>query len=251
MSSLFDQNDEINPQLDQSKNYLDELVGEGKKFKTVEDLARGKAEADLYIQLQNARTDELREDYLKMREEATAQAKLQDLIDRLDNTRNTPQLPVETPERTPTPQFDPNKLESLIEDTFSKIEGKRKSETNFAEVQKKLKDQYGSNYQAVLKEKMNELDLSLDDVNSLARKSPTAFYNTLGLNQQRQDDQSMPRNSQRSGFTPKLSEKRTWAFYEKMRKENPKLYYDSKTINQKHDDAVALGIEFQDGDFHA
>jgi len=32
-----------------SKTSLEELVGEGKKFKTVEDLAKGKLEADSFI----------------------------------------------------------------------------------------------------------------------------------------------------------------------------------------------------------
>lgn len=252
MNSLFDQNDD-NPQLDQSKNYLDELVGDGKKFKTVEDLARGKAEADLYISTLNKRSDELREDYLKLREEATAQAKLQDLIDRLEtNNRNTPRLPEETPERQPTPQFDPSKLDSLIEEKLLKTEANRKSETNFRAVQTKLKEQLGSNYQSVLQDKMNELDLTTEDINALARKSPTAFFNTLGLNAPQQDTQMLaPRSTQRPGFSPRLPEKRTWSYYEKLRKENPKIYYDPKIANQMHDDAITLGQEFQDGDFNA
>src|SRR5882757_706831 len=220
MSSLFDQNDDTTPQLDQSKNYLDELVGDGKKFKTVEELARGKAEADLYITTLNRRSDELRADYIKLREEATAQAKLQDLIDRLEsnNNRNAPQLPVEPPERTPTPpKFEMD--ENLIENTFLKLEAKRKADANFKQVQSKLKEQLGSNYQSVLQDKMNELDLTVEDVNTLARKSPTAFFNTLGLNAIQQETLlSAPRSTQRTGFTPRVNEKRTWSYYEKMRK---------------------------------
>lgn len=252
MNSLFDQNDDNTPQLDQNKNYLEELVGEGKKFKTVEDLARGKAESDLYIQTVNRRSDELREDYLKLREEATAQAKLQELIDRLENSNNRqpPQLPEEHLERQP--QFDPNKLDSLIEEKFNKIETTRKATNNFNEVQKKLKEQFGNNYQSLLQEQMDKLDLTTEDINSLARKSPTAFFNTLGLNQPQQENLlTPPRSSQSSGFKPQSKEKRTWSYYENLRKANPKLYYDPKIANQMHDDAIALGQEFQDGDFHA
>lgn len=257
MNSLFDQND--NPQLDQSKNYLDELVGEGKKFKTVEDLARGKAESDLYIQTVNTRADQLRDDYLQLREqlnardsEATAQAKFDEMLSRYETIRNNPQSPVEPPERKPTPQFDPSKLDSLIEEKLLKTEADRKAATNFSSVQKKLKEQLGSNYQSVLQERMNELDLTTEDINSLARKSPTAFFNTLGLNQQQQESLvSGPRSTQRSSFAPKAAEKRTWSYYENLRKANPKIYYDPKIANQMHDDAIALGPEFQDGDFHA
>lgn len=252
MNSLFDQNDEINPQLDQSKNYLDELVGDGKKFKSVEDLARGKAEADLYIETLNKRADQLREDYIKMREEATAQAKLQDLIDRLEN-RTTPQLPAESPERQPTPSFDVSKLPSLIREESIKLESERKADANFKAVQNKLKEQFGHNVQQVLQDRMNSLDLSIEDINSLARKSPTAFYNTLGLNNTQPQESLIapPRSSNNVGFQPRGETKRTWSYYENLRKSNPKIYYDPKIANQMHDDQVRLGEAFQDGDFHA
>lgn len=256
MTSLFDQNDDT-PQLDQSKNYLAELVGEGKKFKTNEELARGKAEADLYIQTVNKRADQLRDDYLQLREqlnardsEETAQAKFEELLARYEVNRTPPQLPVETPERKPTP-FDPSKLDSLIEEKLLKTEANRKAQTNFTEVQKKLKEQLGSNYQSILQDKMNELDLTTEDINALARKSPTAFFNTLQLNQQTENILGAPRSNQRSGFNPKTPERRTWSYYENLRKANPKIYYDPKIANQMHDDALALGTEFQDGDFHA
>lgn len=252
MNSLFDQNDDVTQQLDQNKNYLEELVGEGKKFKTNEDLARGKAEADLYIQTVNRRADELRQDYLKLRDEANAQAKLQELIDRLENSNNRqpPQLPEDNLERQPT--FDPNKLDSLIEEKILKTEAARKATTNYNQVQTKLKEQFGNNYQSILQEQMNKLDLTIEDINSLARKSPTAFFNTLGLNQSQQESLlTPPRSSQSTGFKPQSKEKRTWSYYENLRKANPKLYYDPKIANQMHDDAIALGQEFQDGDFHA
>lgn len=252
MPSLFDQNDDTTPQLDQSKNYLEDLVGEGKKFKSNEELARGKAEADLYIETLNRRSDQLREDYLKLREEATAQAKLQDLIDRLEN-RTTPQPPVEPPERQPTPSFDMTKLPSLIREESIKLETERKSDANFKSVQAKLKEQFGNNAQAVLQDRMNTLELSVEDINSLARKSPTAFYNTLGLNNQQPTESLLapPRSSNNVGFQPRGETKRTWSYYENMRKSNPKIYYDSKIANQMHDDQVRLGEAFQDGDFHA
>src|SRR6267154_5364704 len=94
MENLLDQQQlpQTPPPLDPSKNYLTDLVGPDKKFKTVEDLARGKAEADTTIELFKKRQDELRDDYLKLREEANQQAKLQDLIDRLEHPQNTPQF---------------------------------------------------------------------------------------------------------------------------------------------------------------
>jgi len=246
MTSLFDQNDD-ELQLDQSKNYLDELVGEGKKFKTVEELARGKAESDLYIKTMNVRSDQLREDYLKLREEATAQAKLEDLIARLEtrpSERITPQTPVEPLERQPT--FDPTKLPSLIREESLKLRAEEKADTNFKSVQNKLKEQFGNNAQSVLQERMNSLDLTVDDINSLARKSPQAFFNTLGLNATQQESLvGSPRSTVNSGgFKPQTAQKRTWSYYETLRKANPKLYYDPKIANQMEKDSQEMGVAF-------
>lgn len=251
MPSLFDQDDNSLPTLDQSKNYLEELVGEGKKFKTVEELARGKAEADLYIQTRNVREDQLREDYLKLREELNAKAKFEDYLARLEAPeRLPPQTPVETLERKPA--YDPNEIKSLVQNTIREDAALAKADANFKLVQNKLKEQFGANTQQTLQERMESLDLTADDINNLARKSPTAFFNTLGLNQSTESLVPTPRSTFNSqGFAPASKTDRTWAYYEKMRKENPKAYHSQKITNQMHDDAVRLGPAFQDGDFNA
>jgi len=79
---MADQPDTIDT-IDPSKNYLAELVGEGKKFKTQEDLARGKAESDAYIKILEKRSDELRNDYLKLRDDYSSRAKLEEVVDQL------------------------------------------------------------------------------------------------------------------------------------------------------------------------
>jgi len=83
--SLLDSND--SPQLDSNKAYLEQLVGDGKKFKTAEDLARGKAESDSFIEIMKVRMDELRADHLRLREEHQASAQLKDLIDNYKNPK--------------------------------------------------------------------------------------------------------------------------------------------------------------------
>src|SRR5882762_1576622 len=99
--SLLD-NTNLPNQLDSNKAYLEQLVGEGKKFKTAEDLARGKAESDSFIEIMKARMDELRADHLRLREDHQASAQLKDLIDSLqkskdDTTRDTNRDNVITP----------------------------------------------------------------------------------------------------------------------------------------------------------
>src|SRR5882724_132878 len=147
--NLLDQTQQP-PQFDPTKDYLADLVGPDKKFKTVNDLARGKAEADTTIELFKRRQDELRTDYLKLREEANAQAKLQDLIDRLENpSQNTPVVtpPVTEPKQ---PTIDPAQLQSLVSSSILEHETNKKRTENYNLVQSKLQEMLGMNYQPIL-----------------------------------------------------------------------------------------------------
>src|SRR5882762_5646887 len=164
MEDLLDQQQSQPPQFDPTKDYLADLVGPDKKFKTVNDLARGKAEADTTIELFKKRQDELRDDYLKLREEANQQAKLQDLIDRLEHPQNTPQFtpPVMEPKQ---PTIDPTQLSSLVSKEIVTYETNKKRTENYNQVQSKMQDMFGVNYPQELARRMNTLGLTADQLN--------------------------------------------------------------------------------------
>src|ERR1041384_5868536 len=98
-NSLIDQNNQNPdgpPEIDESKNYLEELVGENKKFKDVEALAKGKHQADLFVKHLTDRMDEMRRDYLALQADNNTKARLEDYIKTLreeaisDNRSNPP-----------------------------------------------------------------------------------------------------------------------------------------------------------------
>ena len=253
--TLLSEDVETEPTIDPDKDYFSELVGEGRKFKDEKALARSKYESDLYIRTMERRMDELRSDYLKEREENTAKAKLQEMIDKLQSQQQSTSSyePPVKEDKMPTP-FDPGQLESLVSTKIHEHEISRKQSENFNIVKNKLKERFGNNYQANLKEQIESLGLTEEDVNALARKSPTAFMRSLGLDQPQQTEsfQAPPRSSAGgNAFKPTGPAKRTWSFYQKMKKENPKQYVDSKTTIQMHNDAIELGEAFNDGDFYA
>jgi hypothetical protein len=73
----------------------------------------------------------------------------------------------------------------------------------------------------------------------------------LGLNQPApQGFQSPMRSSQRNDNFSSQPQKRTWAYYQEMKKADPKMYYNTKIANQMLDDMVELGDAFKDGDFN-
>lgn len=235
---------------DQTENTLDEtslreeLINKWKD-KTPEEILKAKVESDIYIKAIEKQKDQMREDYLKLREEATAQAKLQELIDRLENRKDDSNSDTNGNNVEEKPTFDPAQLDQLISSKIQETEQKRKQDANWTEVQNKLKEQFGNSYPTVLKDQMEKLGLNAEDVNTLARKSPVAFFNTLGLNNQTQEKFTSPLISgQRSDrFSPNV-QKRDYMFYENLRKADPAKYWEPKTQVQMVKDAEELGASF-------
>jgi len=251
--NLLDQNSGDNETIDTNKNYLQELVGEGKKFKSPEELARGKAESDLYIKHLERGRDELREDYLKLREESVARQKLEELIGQLESKTQqpTPSADTQKPDGNIQPQYDSKAIESLVSSKIQEHELTRKQEQNFNAVRAKLQERFGTNYQASLKTQIDSLGLTEDFINDLARKHPTVLFKTLGIDApvQRENFQSPPRSDQSSNSFSPQTNKRTWNYYQNLKNTSPKVYWDPKTQVQMMHDSVQLGDEFKDGDY--
>jgi hypothetical protein len=260
MDLLNDTNQEDQIQIDPNKDYFAELTGPGGKFDRskyeseadmYKAIARGKVEADKYVDHLKARHDELRQDWTKLREEYNAGPKLKEYLDQLVNQKQ--QIETQhTPVEDTRPVLNPDDIEKLLEQKLSAREQQRLEEQNYKAVEKKLAEHYGPQYQSVLKQQVAELGLDKDFVNDLARKHPSVLYRTLGIEGQKRDEnfQSPPTSSQRRDpFAPTM--KRTNAYYQKLRKENPTLYRTPKIQDQMFKDAIALGDEFNDGDWNA
>jgi len=221
-------------QTQDNKNYLSDLVGEGKKFKTPEELAKGKYFADAAISIEEINARESLEELL-------GQLKQQDLT----SSKNTPAKEVST-----KPMIDQTEMESLISSRIERHEKQKTEEANLAQVRSKLKEQYGDKVSDVLKSKMNELSVSEEDINAMAKKNPNLFFNSLGLNQQtREGFQAPPRSAIRSQDFKPSTEQRTWAWYKSKYKNRD--FVTNKDINvQMAKDAADLGEAFYDGDFY-
>lgn len=249
MNDLFQQQSDL-PQIDENKNYLEELVGPGKKFATVEEMAKGKFYADQLIEIKNQREDEMRKDMLQLRSENIAKAKLEELIDRLQtqnsNSDTTP------PQVDNPPVYDPSKIAEIVSEKIRENETLQKQSANATLVRSKLKEQFGSNFQNVLKERTEALGLTESFVNDLAKNHPTVLFKTLGMDQQQTTDvfQTPPRSAQRSdSFAPKGAPERTWSYYQDLKRKDPGAWLDRKTAIQMQEDAIRLGERFRDGDY--
>jgi hypothetical protein len=245
--SLFETQETQEPQIDPNKKYLEDLVGTDKKFKDVESLAKGKWYADAQIEIQNKRMDQLRADYLELKANYDARAKLEEYLDQL---QTQPQQQTQSNEQPTVKESNaPAMKPEDIDRRFAELRSKEKADQNFNTVMARLKEQYANNWQNVLKEKTEELGLTSVEVDAMARRSPDLFFRSLGLEQpqRQQQDQAPPRSDTR--FAPQGKPKKTWTYYQELYKKDPKLYYNPKMTQEMIESAAELGDAFADGDF--
>lgn len=239
-------NNEEEIEIDESKDYFSEFVGEGRKYKTKEDLGKAYYHAMSALRNREQRMDEIRSDLSNALAENKAKARLEDLIAQLDKTKapaSNEQTHVNEDNRKP---FDPNQLESLVSNKIVEHETKRKQQENFNTVKAKLTERFGKNYSGVLKDHIDQLGLSEEDVNALARKSPAALFKTLGLEDNRRETFDAPPRSQ-TQFRPKVtSPHKPLSWYQDLRKKDKMAYHDPKIAIQMEKDAQALGEAFFD-----
>src|SRR5437899_420797 len=233
--------DILNNEIKDPANYLNELVGEGRKFKDLEGLARGKHESDVYIKTLERQLDQMKSDYTEARNELTARAKFEELADRFQARRDPPVEPATKPE------LNIDQLRSLIAGEIKETQTQQKQEENFKMVQGKLAETFGEN----LESKLKEVGLDGKSAAALAKTNPDFVLKAFGIGQQpvQPGFQPPPRNV---GVNHPPEPERTWSYYQNLFSDPKKahLKFDKATNVQMQKDYIRLGSKFEDGDFN-
>src|SRR5258707_15291312 len=111
MTDILDETSLQTP--DPDKDYYSEYVGEGKKFKTKEDLGKSKFIGDNYIQILEKRLDASRQEYMDLNQQYNARAKIEELLNQMAVQRSSNDTPIVKDDKI-QPQFDPKQLDVLI-----------------------------------------------------------------------------------------------------------------------------------------
>lgn len=254
MSLFDDKQEETHVSPDQA---FELLTGPGGKFdrtkykdeaEMYKAMAYGKFEADRTIEIRNRTEDQLREDYKKLREEYNAGPKIKEVLDQIAALKQSP-----TPEYTPAGNeqqsvLDETKAADLFKSMYQQTKADEQAAANERLVESKLRESYGEDYNKVLRQKVSQLGMSEDMARTLARTTPQALFKALELDQAKEGFQSPPSSSHRTDQF-QGGPKRTWSYYQKMRKEDPYRYNDPKTKAQMTKDYSELGNAFEDGDW--
>lgn len=225
-----------------TESFVDRLVkAKGDQWRDPEVIAKGKVEADTYIAELKAQNEELK----KM---ADQKAKLEELIAKIEQkavaptTTNTQSSkPGSTEESNTKTAASEEEIQSLVEKTITEREKAQTTRQNIAQVDKQLSEMFGTEAKEKVKDKAASLGLSVERLQELAAESPTAFFGLFG--EKPKDFRPMTTGTIRTeSLNQHSSDRRDNKYYQKLRKENPRLF--NRSFDQMIKDRERLGDTF-------
>ncbi len=255
MTDLFNTNNSATngdnaPVLDPQRDYYSELVGEDKKFKTQQDLARAKLESDAFI-------ERLKRENEGIRTDLNTRLTVEQLMDKITATKDTP--PPNSGNQSDnngdggSKNFSEEDIAKIVEQRISRSETLRIQEANLNQVRSALEQKYGPEFATHLKQTASTLGVGEEFLNDMAKNQPKAFLALVDregpkTTQTNQNSLFTPTASaqipQPPGFTP--TGERKMSYYEELKRKDSALYWSPKVQNQMHQDALRLNEAFFD-----
>lgn len=222
---------------------LDTLVGEGKKFKDLEALAKAKLESDRHI----AR---LEAEAALQREEIAKRATVEDFLDRIESRARTPENLNQggsgNENQDGAKGLSPEEIKALVKQATLEEKTLATQEQNLQETVRELQKTWGNDWQVKLRNKQTELGLTEEFMNSIAFKSPKALLNLVGASgstAKSAPDLSLPRGQQMANASVNSGVKNK-AYWDKIRQTDPILYNSAAMTAERHRWAQKLKESF-------
>lgn len=247
--------------LDTATDPVAALVGPGKKYKDVKELAASRLEADRYIARLQEEARQAREELQRRISDTDGIKNLTDLLTSTlkPGSQNQPAPSPAGNQQSPAAgsnQVDTRTIEGLV----TKILNERTTE---AERQQNAKVSYGgltqvygteSEAKTALTKRAAEMNMPAAKLVDLARTSPQAFFQIMGINPGQNaathstasDVASGIQTTGRTTASPNaatgssgMTKPGTFQYYEAMRKTEPKKYWTSEVQNKLYKDLNA------------
>lgn len=210
------------------ENAYETLVGEDKKYKDNESLAKSKLHSDRHIAILEKELAELREANQKA---TTLEEVKTQILSQIKPTEVPPSHPDAQPDDQPDAKVTDSDLEAKIAALLVKKEAEAQAGMNRKKVQDTLRDKFGSDAQLVLNQKAQELGVSLDYLAGVANDSPSAFFRLVGVDvSQPTPTPSAPRST--TSVAPANNSR--VAYWDNMKKTNPMEYFNKANTALRH-----------------
>lgn len=240
------QNTDPNAVPSNQEGWLKKIVeAKGEQWSNPEILAKGKLEADAYVKQLETQLNELRDELGK-------QDYAKDLLTQLQNkalnpTNGNPVVPNNNNGGAETSQtkaaLSDEQLKALVDNALTEREKQNTVKQNLSVVEQELSSKYGTEAEALIAKKAQELGMTVDRLGSIAAESPTAFFALIG--EQRKDFPSMINGTIKTeGVNMQASAERNFKFYQEFRKKNRKQYFAPATQQAMFKDRQRLGDKF-------
>tara|TARA_R110000823_G_scaffold310282_2_gene435125 strand:+ start:327 stop:1076 length:750 start_codon:yes stop_codon:yes gene_type:complete len=234
--SSNDITNDVNPT---ANAFTDTLVGEGKKFADTEALAKGKYEADQFV-------EQLQSENKGLREELDKRATAEDTVDKLIQERT--QAAAHEGVTTPSQQISQEGIAELVKQTMQSQKSADVEQNNILQADKAMEDRFGEKKAEWLNSKAKELGVGITFLQSIAAASPTTFLKTVGLDNLSQGQGTVPSgsiNTEALSSTPHSqgATPGTMAYYEGLRKADPRKFWQPKIQQALMKDRIDMGEE--------
>lgn len=227
--------DSVPPSGQPNQSYLERLVqSKGDQWKDTEVLARGKLEADAYIESMKTKLAELEAQVAK-------ETYSKDLLEKLSTPKEaTPPAGVsisgDAKEQT---TLDADKIKGLIADHLNEYKETSTKEANRMKAEKAFVDKHGANAPSILTARAKSLGVSVEFLSGVAEQAPEAFMALVDVDVKSEAGHVANTHvNTASGFN---SSAKTFQEWEAIRRENPKVYWSPESQNQILRDQERLG----------
>lgn len=208
----------------------------------LDKLAKGKAEADAFIEQLKSEQAHLREELnAKVDRDKNAEASLEELRNEIKALRGTIANPSGQSKENTNPVLTADGIQALIQDSLTRAERDKSAQQNVEAANKAVVDHFGSLDKAgeAVKAKAAELGMSISDLKNIASKSPSAFRKIIvGDAIDASADTALDPNSSQppvnDGQKPNVITPKSKEDFEAIRKADPKRYWAAATQMQLH-----------------
>lgn len=220
-----------------SKDLIAELVGEGKKFKTVEDLAAGKLQSDIHIK-------RLEEEAKTLREQVAKAKAVEDVLEAIKANAASGQTSQENNEDddkkvTPSASLSAEQIAKIVADQIKGSETAKQREVNRSKANELMVKSFGEKAKDKFEAKATSPELRAILI-QLAEVNPEDFVSLFkeASAESVVDSSSKNLNKLNVDNTTNSKEPGTQLYYAEMRKKNPKQYYSAAVQLEMHGAAM-------------
>jgi len=224
----------------QNSPKLEDLIGEGKKYRDPDAVAKAVLEKDAYIQRLEKEAEEARA-------ELRTRLTLEELSDKI---LSSPKTPIQPTPGNPPAEADLNKntpdISALVAQELAKTRSAEQTAVNMEKAKAGLKERFGGDYVSALTSVAESLSVNTKFLDGLAAQSPTAFLQLV--DSVKPKDDRRPLAPPTSGLDPARgglpSGVKNNKYYQELRRTDQKLYFSKKVQAELYRNAMEQGSKF-------